>query len=158
MISRALSYYFMILSIISSFPVVNTLQLPRKVMAQTSPSEGAKVLVDDVIQDLKSNDTQKAEVHLSILNQQLPTFVNSSMNIHKKWNSPRRGSCISWSTFVYHPQGTKYACSPYRMRWNCQHEGFRSTWEYWFIELADESSTIAIFSYSIYVKMKMVIN
>jgi hypothetical protein len=29
-------------------------------MAQASPSEGAKVLVDDAIQDLKSNDTSKA--------------------------------------------------------------------------------------------------
>jgi hypothetical protein len=40
MISRAL----FILVIISQFPV---LQLPPKVMAQTPPSEGAKVLVDD---------------------------------------------------------------------------------------------------------------
>jgi hypothetical protein len=45
MISRAL----MVLVIISSFPIVSTLQLPPKVMAQAA-SEGAKVLVDDVIQ------------------------------------------------------------------------------------------------------------
>jgi hypothetical protein len=49
MISRAL----MILVIIGSFPV---LQLSPKAMAQTSPSEGAKVLIDDVIQALKSNN------------------------------------------------------------------------------------------------------
>jgi hypothetical protein len=46
-------------------------------MAQAS-SEATKVLVDDVIQALKVNDTEKAQVHLSILNQQLPTFVNST--------------------------------------------------------------------------------
>jgi Big-like domain-containing protein len=73
MISRVL----VILVIISSFPILSTLQLPTKVMAQVPPSEGAKVLVDDVIQALKVNDTEKAQVHLSILNQQLPTFVNS---------------------------------------------------------------------------------
>ena len=66
--SRAL----MILVILSIFPV---LQLSPKVMAQ-APSEGAKVLVDDVIQALKSKDTKKAQIHLNILNQQLPTFVN----------------------------------------------------------------------------------
>jgi hypothetical protein len=74
MISRAL---FMILVIISLFPVISTLQLPPKVMAQ-APSEGAKVLVDDVIQALKNNDTGKAQIHLNIFNQQLPTFVNST--------------------------------------------------------------------------------
>jgi hypothetical protein len=36
------------------------------------------VLIDDVIQDLKSNDTEKAQVHLNILNQHLPTIVNST--------------------------------------------------------------------------------
>jgi hypothetical protein len=51
MISRVL----MILVIISSFPIVIILQLPPKAMAQ-APSEGAKVLVDDVIEALKSND------------------------------------------------------------------------------------------------------
>jgi hypothetical protein len=66
MISRALC--LMIFVIISSFPIVNTLQIPSKVMAQ-APSEGAKVLIDDAIQDLKANDTKKAQVHLSILNQ-----------------------------------------------------------------------------------------
>jgi hypothetical protein len=55
-----------ILIIISSFPIVSTLQLPAKAMAQTAPSEGANVLIDDVIQDLKSNE------------QQLPTSVNST--------------------------------------------------------------------------------
>jgi hypothetical protein len=64
--------------IISSLPAIGTLHLPLKVMAQTSLSDGAKVLLDDLIQDLKSNDTTRAQVHLSILNQQLPTFVNSS--------------------------------------------------------------------------------
>jgi hypothetical protein len=33
-------------------------------------SETAKVLVDDVIRDLKSNDTKNAQLHLTILNQQ----------------------------------------------------------------------------------------
>jgi hypothetical protein len=51
MISRAL----LIIVIVSSFPV---LQLPPKVLAQT-PSEGAKVLIDDTIQALKSNDTER---------------------------------------------------------------------------------------------------
>jgi hypothetical protein len=47
--------------IISSFPVVSPLQIHQKAIAQaTPPSEGAKVLVDDVIQALKSNDTKKA--------------------------------------------------------------------------------------------------
>ncbi|HJT47949.1 MAG TPA: Ig-like domain-containing protein [Nitrososphaeraceae archaeon] len=76
MISRILC--LVILVIISSFPIVSSLQLPPRVMAQVPPSEGAKVLVDDVIQALKVNDTEKAQVHLSILNQQLPTFVNST--------------------------------------------------------------------------------
>jgi Big-like domain-containing protein len=71
MISRALC--LMILVIISSFHIVRL----SRAMAQT-PSEGAKVLVDDVIQALKANDTNKVQVHLSILNQQLPTFVNST--------------------------------------------------------------------------------
>ena len=44
----------------------------------SSSYEAAKVLVDDAIQALKSNDTKKAQAHLSILNQQLPTLVNSS--------------------------------------------------------------------------------
>jgi hypothetical protein len=66
-----------VILVISSFSVIITLQLPPEVMAQ-EPSEGAKVLVDDVIQALKSNDTTRAQVHLNILNQQLPTFVNSS--------------------------------------------------------------------------------
>jgi hypothetical protein len=34
-------------------------------------SESVKVLVDDVIRDLKSNDTKNTQLHLSILNQQL---------------------------------------------------------------------------------------
>jgi CHRD domain len=76
--SRTLPYYFVIAVIITSSPVVSTLQLPQKVIAQSPPSEGAKVLIDDAIQALKSNDTKKAQVHLSILNQQLPRFVNSS--------------------------------------------------------------------------------
>jgi len=76
MISRILC--LVILVIISSFPIVSSSHLPPKAMAQVPPSEGAKVLVDDVIQALKVNDTEKAQVHLSILNQQLPTFVNST--------------------------------------------------------------------------------
>jgi hypothetical protein len=40
-------------SIITSFPAVSTLQIPQKVIAQTPPSETAKVLVDDVIQDFE---------------------------------------------------------------------------------------------------------
>jgi hypothetical protein len=58
MISRVLSFYFLILIIASSFPVVTTLQILQKAMAQVS-FDGAKVLVDDVIQDLNSNDTIK---------------------------------------------------------------------------------------------------
>jgi hypothetical protein len=46
-------------------------------MSQT-PSEAVGVLVDDVIQALKNNEIEKAQVHLSILNQQLPILVNSS--------------------------------------------------------------------------------
>lgn len=62
------------------FPIISTLQIPPKVMAQAPPpSEGAKVLVDDVIQDLKSNDTKKAQVHLSILNQELARVGNLSL-------------------------------------------------------------------------------
>ena len=41
-------------------------------------SESAKLLVDDVIRDLKSNDTKKAQLHLSVLNQQLPSLENST--------------------------------------------------------------------------------
>ncbi|MFL6378807.1 MAG: hypothetical protein ACJ72R_15285 [Nitrososphaeraceae archaeon] len=73
---QQLALFFMILVVISSFPIVSTLQIAR-VMAQT-PSEGANVLVDDIIQALKSNDTKRAQIHLNILNQQLPTFVNST--------------------------------------------------------------------------------
>jgi hypothetical protein len=71
--SRAL----MILVIISSFPLLSILQLSPKAVAQVNSSEGAKVLVDDAIQALKSNDTNRAQIHLNILNQQLPTFVNA---------------------------------------------------------------------------------
>jgi hypothetical protein len=39
----------MILVIISSFPLVSTLQVPQKVMAQVSTSDGAKVLIDDAL-------------------------------------------------------------------------------------------------------------
>lgn len=41
----------------------------------TSP-ELAKGLVEDAIRDLKSNDIKKAQLHLSILNQQLPILDN----------------------------------------------------------------------------------
>ena len=74
MIIRAL----VILVIISSLPVLGSLHLPLKAMAQTAPSEVAKVLVDDIIQALKSNDIDKANVHLSLLNQQLSSLGNSS--------------------------------------------------------------------------------
>jgi outer membrane protein assembly factor BamD (BamD/ComL family) len=67
----------MILVIIISLPAISTLQLPPKVMAQT-PSEAVRVLVDDVIQALKANDIKKANVHLSLLNQQLSSLGNSS--------------------------------------------------------------------------------
>ena len=63
--------------VIISFPVVSTLQLPPREMAQVAPSEAAKVLVDDTIQALKANDISKGQIHLNILNRQLPTFVNS---------------------------------------------------------------------------------
>jgi hypothetical protein len=76
MISRALC--LMILVIITSLPFVSILQLPSKAMAQAPSSEAAKVLVDDTIQALKSNDTNRAKIHLNILNQQLPTFVNAT--------------------------------------------------------------------------------
>jgi hypothetical protein len=70
--SRAL----MISVIISSFSLLSILQLSPKAMAQVNSSEGAKVLVDDAIQAIKSNDTNRAQIHLNILNQQTPTFVN----------------------------------------------------------------------------------
>ena len=73
---RALSYCLMVLVIIISLLVINTLQLPPKAMAQAA-SDGAKILTDDVIQDLKSNDTKKAQVHLNILNQQLTSLGNT---------------------------------------------------------------------------------
>jgi len=57
MISRASC--LMILVIISSFPV---LHLPPKVMAQTPPSEGAKVLVDHTILALKANDVKRKHI------------------------------------------------------------------------------------------------
>jgi len=60
MISRILC--LVILVIISSFPF---LQLSPKVMAQTPSSEGAKVLVEDTIQDLKLNDTKKAQIQVN---------------------------------------------------------------------------------------------
>ncbi len=78
MTGKALSYYFLILVIITSFPIVSILHIPRKVMAQVPPSEGAKVLIDDAIQALESNDISRAQVHLNIFNQQLSTFINSS--------------------------------------------------------------------------------
>jgi hypothetical protein len=68
----------MLLIIISSFPLISTLEILQKAIAKAPPSEGSKVLVDDAIQDLKSNNIKKAQVHLSIFNQQLLTFVNSS--------------------------------------------------------------------------------
>jgi hypothetical protein len=49
------------------------LQHPTKVLAEARLEE-AKVLIDYVIQAPKANDTEKAQVHLSILNQKLPTF------------------------------------------------------------------------------------
>src|SRR5919197_2492150 len=60
------------LTVIISLSVIsnNYSSLPM-VLAQP-PSEAVKVLVDDAIQALKSNDVKKAnDVHLSILNQQL---------------------------------------------------------------------------------------
>jgi hypothetical protein len=68
-----------LLIIIGSFLVFEP---PPKVMVQASSpqSEGAKLLVDDVIQDLKSNDTKKAQVHLDILT---PNFLH----IHSCANS-----------------------------------------------------------------------
>jgi hypothetical protein len=53
MTSRSLSYYFAILVSLLHSPAVSTLQIPQKVIAQTPPSETAKVLVDDVIQDFE---------------------------------------------------------------------------------------------------------
>jgi hypothetical protein len=76
MISRILC--LVILVILGSFPDVSTLQVPPKAIAEVPPSEGAKLLVDDLIRDLKNNDTSRAQIHLNILNQQLPTFVNST--------------------------------------------------------------------------------
>jgi hypothetical protein len=73
--SRSLSYCLMILVIISSFPVMSTLQPLQKVMAHTSPSEGAKMLGDDVPLDLKSDDSKNANVHSSILNQVMLVLV-----------------------------------------------------------------------------------
>ena len=41
------------------------------------PNEGAKVLVDDAIQALKNKDSNRALVHLNILNQQLRSVVGN---------------------------------------------------------------------------------
>ena len=62
MICRAL----MILLVIISLPILSILQIPPKVMAQGPPSEVAKVLVDD------TGDTNRAQIHLKILDQQIP--------------------------------------------------------------------------------------
>ena len=57
--------------------------IPQQVFAHattaSSSSGAARLLVDDVIQDLKTNESKKASVHLSILNQQLATLGNSSL-------------------------------------------------------------------------------
>jgi FMN-dependent NADH-azoreductase len=57
-------------------------------MAQTNTNsvtaaEGAKVLVDDAIQALKNNESNKAVVHLNLINQQLPVLGNSSSSVPK---------------------------------------------------------------------------
>jgi hypothetical protein len=64
------SRILMISIIISLFPLLSILQIPPKAMAQINSSEGAKVLVDDTTQALESNDTNRAKIHLNILNQQ----------------------------------------------------------------------------------------
>ena len=43
---------------IISLPIISTLQIPPKAMAQ-APSEGPKVLIDNAVQALKVNDTEK---------------------------------------------------------------------------------------------------
>jgi hypothetical protein len=83
MISHPFIIVLLFLLIICSLPVVSSLHMLQKVMAQTNtttvPSmEGEKVLVDDAIQALKNNDSNKAVIHLNILNQQLSVLGNSS--------------------------------------------------------------------------------
>ena len=89
----------MVLVIIGSFPIVSTLQILPKAIAQTS-SETAKatfvnsssiqsvnVLVDDATSALKNNDVNNAVVHLNLIKQQLVstalrnvTLLNTSAN------------------------------------------------------------------------------
>jgi hypothetical protein len=88
MISHSFIIILFFLMIICSLPIVSSLDILQKVMAQTtanntnsfSSSEGAKVqvLIDDTIQALKSRDTKGALVHLNILSQQLTALGNSS--------------------------------------------------------------------------------
>jgi hypothetical protein len=84
MISHPFIIILFFLLIICSLPIVNSLDILQKVTAQTNtttvPSmEGEKVLVDDAIQALKNNDSNKAVIHLNILNQQLSALGNSSL-------------------------------------------------------------------------------
>ena len=72
------------LLIICSLPIIGSLGMVQKVIAQTntndsklSPEEG-NVLVDDVIQNLKNKDINKALAHLNILNQQIAITLRQS--------------------------------------------------------------------------------
>ena len=68
-----------ILIMVISLSVITVISpMPGRVLAQTNSSEIGKVLVDDIIQALKANDVKKANVHLSIFDQQLQSPSNNS--------------------------------------------------------------------------------
>jgi asparagine N-glycosylation enzyme membrane subunit Stt3 len=57
------------------FPIISKGQY---VIAQTNPSNLTKVLVEDAVQALKSNDTDKALIRLNLAHQQLAELGNSN--------------------------------------------------------------------------------
>jgi len=74
-----------LLSIIFSLPVVNSsLDVPQKATAQNSSDSSiqeTKALIDDAIQALKNNDTNKARIHINILNQRVAVLMpNTNTN------------------------------------------------------------------------------
>jgi hypothetical protein len=67
-----------LLILVICLPVIKTsLNVLTNVSAQ-APSEAVKVLLDDAMQALRANDVKKANVYLSILNQQLQDLGSNS--------------------------------------------------------------------------------
>jgi hypothetical protein len=69
--------------IVLSFTIMLVLLFPitskeQYVLAQTNPSNITKVLVEDAVQALKSNDTDKALIRLNLAHQQLAEHGNSN--------------------------------------------------------------------------------